>query len=132
MFGARHGFKVCTGARYIGDYIREDQSKSNWLRDHTLTWEKNIGTIRETMGRYPQESYAAVARVIQSEWIFLQRVTWDTGVPFAGMEKMLWGKNCPSLFIGKTKTLSPIVGSLSMMLVKKSVVGILNLVTSAK
>ena len=83
MFGARHGFKVCTGARYIGDYIREDQSKSNWLRDHTLTWEKNIGTIRETMGRYPQESYAAVARVIQSESIFLQRVTWDKGVPFA-------------------------------------------------
>ena len=26
-FGARHGFQVCTGARYLGGYIREDESK---------------------------------------------------------------------------------------------------------
>ena len=28
-FGARHGFKVCTGARYLGGYIGDDKSKSN-------------------------------------------------------------------------------------------------------
>ena len=66
VFGARHGFKVCTGARYIGGYIREDGSKSDWLRECTLTWEKNINTISKTAGKYPQESYAAVVRAIQS------------------------------------------------------------------
>ena len=39
-FGSRHGFKVCTGARYLGGYIGEDESKSDWLRERTLKWEK--------------------------------------------------------------------------------------------
>ena len=35
--GARHGFKVCTGAHYIGGYIGDDKSKCDRLREHTLT-----------------------------------------------------------------------------------------------
>ena len=31
MFGARDGFRVCTGARYLGGYIGDDESKQNWL-----------------------------------------------------------------------------------------------------
>ena len=37
VFGACHIFKVCTGARYIGGYIRDDKSKRDWLRDRMLT-----------------------------------------------------------------------------------------------
>ena len=58
FFGRRHGFKVCTGARYLGGYIKDDESKRDWLRKRTLTWEKNINTISKTMGKYPQEIYA--------------------------------------------------------------------------
>ena len=65
-FGKRHGFKVCMGARYLGGYIGDDESKSDWMRERTLTLEKNIITIRETAGKYPQESYVVVARAIQS------------------------------------------------------------------
>ena len=36
VFGERHGFKVCTGARYLGGYIGDNQSKSDRLREHTL------------------------------------------------------------------------------------------------
>ena len=79
LFGRRHGFKVCTSAPYLGGYIRDDRFKRNCLREHTLTWEKNISMIRKTAGKYTQESYAAVVRAIQSKWIFIQRVTWDTG-----------------------------------------------------
>ena len=50
VFGARHGFKVCTGAHYIGGYIRDDDPKCDWPRERTLEWEKNIGTIRKTAG----------------------------------------------------------------------------------
>ena len=66
MLGVRRGFKVCTGARYLRGYIRDNKSKRNWLRERTLTWKNNIGMIRKTTGKYPQESYAAVARAIQS------------------------------------------------------------------
>ena len=88
-FGKCHGFKMLTGARYIGGYIADDKSKRYWLRERTLIWEKNIGAIRKTMGKYPQESYATVACAIQPEWIFLQRVTWYTGDAFTGVENML-------------------------------------------
>ena len=33
MFGASHGFKVCTGAHYLGGYIGDDNSKRKWLKD---------------------------------------------------------------------------------------------------
>ena len=64
---ARHGFKVCKGARYLRGYIMDDKSKCNCMRERTLTWEKNISTIRKIGGKYSQESYAAVVRVIQLE-----------------------------------------------------------------
>ena len=88
-FSVRHVFKVCTGAHYLGGYIGDDESKRNCLRERTLMWENTIGTIRETAGKCPQESYAAVAHAIQPEWIFLQRVTWDTGDALAVVEKMI-------------------------------------------
>ena len=37
VFVARHGFKVCTGARYLGGYILDDESKHDWLKQRTLT-----------------------------------------------------------------------------------------------
>ena len=37
VFGKRHRFKVGTGAHYIGGYITDGESKSNWLREFTLT-----------------------------------------------------------------------------------------------
>ena len=75
VFGARHGFRLCTGARYLGSYIRDDDYKQDWLRERTLTWENYINTINKTAVKYPQESYSTVVCAIQSEWIFLQRVT---------------------------------------------------------
>ena len=78
-----------------------------------------------------QESCAEVARVIQSEWIFLQHATWDTGDEFAGVHKML--REIFSLVFFRTeKNLSPIIGALSTMPVKKDGLGPLNLATSVK
>ena len=73
--------------------------------------EENINTISKTAGKYPQDSYAAVVRTIQSEWIFLQRITWDTGDAFTGVEKMIQETFLPHLFFIKSKTVSPIVGT---------------------
>ena len=73
-----------------------------------------------------------MVRVIQSEWIFLQRITWDTGDAFAGVDKMIREQILPPLFFGNTKTLSSVVGALSTIPVKKYGLGILNPVTSAQ
>ena len=87
LFGRRHGFKVCTGVLYLGGYIRDDVSKGDWLKKGTKKWERDIHVIRKMIDKYPQESYTVVDRVIQSEWIFLQRVKKDTVQAFTGKEK---------------------------------------------
>ena len=102
VFGRRHGFRVCTGACYLGGYIGDDKSKLDWLRGRKLMWKKNINMISEIMGKYPQESYAAVICAIQLECIFLQ-LTWDTGDAFAGVEKMIQETFLPRLFFRNTK-----------------------------
>ena len=89
VFGRRHGFKVCTWARYLGSYIRDDESKLDWIKDRTLTWDMNVSMISVTTGKYPHESYAVVVCAIQSEWIFLPYVNSDTKEAFTGVEKSI-------------------------------------------
>ena len=98
---------MCRGTRSLGGYIGNDESKNDWLRERTLTWEKNISTISETVGKYPQENYAAVVRAIQSEWIFLQHVTWYTGDAFEGVEKMILRNLFAPSFLWKDKNPLP-------------------------
>ena len=108
---------MCTGTHYIGGFIGYNKSKRDWLKERTPARERNIHTFRKTAGTYPQESYAVVVRVIQSKWIFLQHVMKNTGEEFTGVEEMLREIVLPRLFFGESKSLSPIVGTLSTMLV---------------
>ena len=132
VFGARHRFKVCTGACYLWGYIRDNDSKHDCLRERTLTWEKEKTAIKKTAGKYPQEIYAAVVRAIQPELIFLQHITWYTVDAFPGVDKMIRETFLPGIFLRKTKTLSPIVGAISTMTAKKDRLGLLNPVDSAQ
>ena len=117
---------------YLGYYIVDDESNINCMRERTLTWEKNIRKINKTAGKYPQESHVEVVRTIQSEWIFLQGLTWDMGYAFAGVEKMIGETFLPSLLFRKTKTILPIVLALSMMPINMAGLVILNPVTPSK
>ena len=78
-------------------------------------WELNINTISKTAGKYLQESYSAVIREIQSEWLFLQHVT----------------NNLPYFLFGNPKILKPIIKDLRTKPVKKSGLGLRNPMTSA-
>ena len=93
-------------------------------------WEKNIHKIRETVGEYPQEGYDAVVCAIKLEWIFIQSITKNTGDAFVGLQKIIWGAFLPYLFFGKSKTLSPILGTLSTMPVSKAGLGLLSSMVS--
>ena len=59
------------------------------------------------------------------------KVTKNTGDAFAGGDKLLWGTFLPRLFFIKSKSLTPHIGTLNMMPVKKSGLGLLNTITSA-
>ena len=56
LFSLCHGFKVCTSTRYLGNFIRNDNSKCYWLEDFTKKWEQNITKIIKTAVKYPDES----------------------------------------------------------------------------
>ena len=124
QFGLRHGVKFCTGARYIDGFIVDDESKFDWLQDCTSKWEKEIHMIIETAGKYPQENYGMVVRVIQLEWIILQRVTENTGYVFARVEKFLQETLLSHLFFVKSKSLLSMVVTLSTILDMKSGLGL--------
>ena len=91
------------GARYLGSYIWNDESKREWLKYSTETCERNICMIRKTAGKYTQEHYDAVVHVIQLDWIFLQHISTNMVDAFAGVEKMIWKTFLPSIFFGKEK-----------------------------
>ena len=126
-----HGFKVCRCACYIGGFVGDDESKRDWLKKRMVTWEWNIRTISKTAVRYPKEIHAAVVQTMQSDWIFLQRITKNTVDGFAGVEKILRKTFLHRLFFDKAKILSPIVVSLSAMPVNKSGLGLLDPLISA-
>ena len=89
------------GELFLSGFIGDNNSKRDWLKERTQTWERKIHTISESVGKYPQESYAVVVRVIQLEWIFIQHVMTNTGDTFAGVEKILWENVLPRLLLGK-------------------------------
>ena len=62
---------MVTGARFLGGYIRDDESKCDWLKERTEKLKRDICGIRKTTNDYPQESYDVVACAVQSERIFL-------------------------------------------------------------
>ena len=84
------------------------------------------------VAKYPQKSYSTVVCTVQSEWIFLKRVIKYMEQKFAGVENFLQETFLPCLFFGKSKTSPPLIGSLSMLPVNKSGMGLHNPVASVK
>ena len=121
-----------TAACYIGGYIGDDVSRGVWLKNRTDKWERDICTLRKMADKYPQESYAALDRAVQSERIFLQCLTKYTGQAFKNPENFLQKTFLPFLLFGKPKTFPPIVRALSKLPVKKYGLSLHNPMTSAK
>ena len=98
-FGLRHIFKVLTVALYLGGYIVGGYSKHNWPKERAETWEQKFFMISKTTEKYIQNIYAVVLCATQSEWVFLQRVTTNTGDAFVGVEKMIKNVFVSSFFL---------------------------------
>ena len=46
LFGLRHGFNIQAYACYLGSFIKDKNSKRDWLQDCMLKWENNIRANR--------------------------------------------------------------------------------------
>ena len=61
FFGLIHGFKVCTGARYLGTFIGDDDSKYEWLkyvRQHeSRTFARSAKQQGETVNKFTPQWY---------------------------------------------------------------------------
>ena len=55
---------------------------------------------QKMVNKYPLESYAAVDRVVQLDWIFHQCVTKVTVKAFIGLRKVLQKTFLPGIFFG--------------------------------
>ena len=42
LFGQCYGFKIFTGALYLGGYTKDEKSKGNWLKKRTEKWERKF------------------------------------------------------------------------------------------
>ena len=71
LFGRNCGFKVCTGARYLGGYIGDDVTKGDYIKKRTEKWERDIHVIIKTTDKCPQDIYTALTREVQSGWFFM-------------------------------------------------------------
>ena len=114
--------------RYLGNFIRDNDSKRDWLQYHRAIWENDICMTRKTGVKYTQEIHTAVAQAIQLEWIFLQHVK-KHGIRVCGSGEDYSGNLFYSSFLWKENPLSPVVGVLSTMMVKESGLELLNTVT---
>ena len=90
-----------TGARYLGGYIRDDETKGDWIKERMEKLERDSCALIRTDDNYSQESYSTVARAVQLEWTFLKRVKNDTGQAFTGLVKVIHKTFLPRLFYGK-------------------------------
>ena len=130
MFGLSHGFKVRTCARYLGGFIRDSDSKRDWSKESTQTWERNIHNISETAG---EMSPGTLRRGGTCDPIGVDifynalQIIQETR---SRERRRCFGK--PFSFSSESQNLSPpLIGTLSTVPVKKSGPGLLNPMTSA-
>ena len=82
-------------------------------------------------GKYPQESYSVVVQALQSECILFQYMTKDRVHTFAGVKELLQETFLHCLFFVNSKSLTSIVGTMIMVPVNKSGLGLQDPVTLA-
>jgi len=92
------GFKVVSGARYLGGFIGESASLQPWIAQKVSKWASDVDILATAARAYPQAAYAGLQKSLQQEWQFVQRVTRDVGSHFNPIVKALHGSFLPALF----------------------------------
>ena len=121
---ARHVFKdipdlkIVSGHRYLGGFIGTADTQSAWVNESVEKWTEAVRSMSAVAEHYPQTTFVGMAKSLQQEWQFLQRVTNGSDLDFAPLEDALRKSFLPALL--QEKDISPDMRKLIGLSVKSA------------
>ena len=94
---AEFNFSLRLGHRYVGGYVGSAAEEADWIDPQIQQWVEGVQRLSKVAKRFPQTAYAGLARSLQSEWQYLQRVTPDIAAAFEPLEVALAKNFLPAL-----------------------------------
>jgi hypothetical protein len=91
------GFKFVDGSRYVRSFLGSKAALSEWLEPQIAQWVRGVESLAKVARRYPQTAYTGLAKSLQQEWQYLQRVVPDCGAAFEPVEEAIRSVFLPAL-----------------------------------
>jgi hypothetical protein len=90
-------FHLSTGSRYLGGFVGTVTDEANWIEPLISQWIAGVEALSKVARRYPQTAYAGLAKSLQAEWQYVQRVTPNLTQAFAPLEMAISQVFLPAL-----------------------------------
>ena len=94
---AEFNFRHEEGHRYLGGFVGTGSAEADWVDPQVRQWIEGVHCLAAAARRYPQTAYAGLSQSLQSEWLYLQRVTPDIAPAFAPLETAIATVFLPAL-----------------------------------
>ena len=91
------GVSIVQCGKYLGGVIGNRAGVESFVSSRVSNWSNYVSLLSSIAADQPQAAYIALTKSLQSEWIFLQRVTPDCGGLFNDLEHVLCTLFLPSL-----------------------------------
>jgi hypothetical protein len=105
---AEFQFTRLEGSRYVGGFIGSPESLDRWLEPKIQDWVFGVKTLAKVAKSFPQAAYAGLAKSLQSEWQYLQRVVPGVAERFRPIEEALAGTFLPALLATAAADVAPL------------------------
>jgi len=102
---AEFSFQYEDGYRHVGGFIGTPEAKTKWIQPQIQQWIKGIERLANVAPRFPQTAYAGLAKSLQLEWQYLQRVAPDVGAALAPLENAITTTFLPALIAEPEETI---------------------------
>jgi hypothetical protein len=90
-------FTYQAGVRYLGSFLGTKSERDAWLATKIDTWISTVWTLGKIAKRYPQTSYAGMARSLQMEWQYTLHVIPDVDTQFESLARVIAEECLPAL-----------------------------------
>ena len=91
------GIHIVSSGRYLGGVIGDVTGIESFVESKVNDWSRYVELLSSLATDQPQAAYIGLTRSLQSEWLFLQRVTPNCGNLFNTIENVLSTLFIPSL-----------------------------------
>lgn len=91
-------FKICTGTRYLGGFVGEEDARNRWVDEKMMEWSNMIQQMSNLASRCPHTIYTGMKSCLQREWVLLQQVVKSDPSWYEKLEIKLKNIFLPALF----------------------------------